>query len=378
MRPKAGFTLIELLVVIAIIAVLIALLLPAVQAAREAARRTQCRSNLKQMALAGHNYHDINRAFPGGISLVIGPVLEPLFPAVCPACITCHDDPNTHVWSEKLLPFLEANSVYSRICMNGPIFAPVDLTASHLAKYCQTNAGGCSSVCPPGRSRAAAAVIPAYVCPSAPRSANPFLEKSSAYCTLQPIFPCQFPVYWAGASDYTAVNWTAGGLPEYYKCVVGHAEVCRFGVINNRPMQYVTIDQITDGTSTTLFCAELAGRPDLWQKGVKQPLSNLIPFFRPNFPQNNFGGCWACVDNGWNYLNGSTFDGKQLYSGSGPPCLINCTNQPKIGLYSFHPGACGVAMCDGSARMVSEDLSAIVFLRMISYRGRDPVLDSAL
>ncbi len=62
----AGFTLIELLVVIAIIAVLIALLLPAVQSAREAARRIQCVNNMKQLALAAHNYHDGNNVFPSG------------------------------------------------------------------------------------------------------------------------------------------------------------------------------------------------------------------------------------------------------------------------------------------------------------------------
>jgi len=97
---RDAFTLVELLVVIAIIGVLVALLLPAVQAARESARRTQCTNNLKQLALAVHNHHDVFGILPYAGS--DGPT------ATC--CNASTRDGWS--WAYQLLPFVEQNNLY--------------------------------------------------------------------------------------------------------------------------------------------------------------------------------------------------------------------------------------------------------------------------
>ena len=112
-RParRRGFTLVELLVVIAIIGVLVALLLPAVQAAREAARRTQCSNNLKQIALAIHNYHDSMKVFPPGYISS-----RPGIPGSSSWCRS--GGVQRAPWTVLILPYSEQGNLHSKFNFN--------------------------------------------------------------------------------------------------------------------------------------------------------------------------------------------------------------------------------------------------------------------
>lgn len=118
MITRRGFTLIELLVVIAIVAVLIALLVPAVQQAREAARRTQCRSNLKQLGLALHNYHDTSNTFPPGW------VYDAARPAVSAPT-------NCWGWGAFILPSLDQSSLYNQLNLGTGFSGGLDGTGAN-------------------------------------------------------------------------------------------------------------------------------------------------------------------------------------------------------------------------------------------------------
>jgi prepilin-type N-terminal cleavage/methylation domain-containing protein len=106
-----GFTLIELLVVIAIISVLVGLLLPAVQLVRESAARMKCSSNLKQIGIALHGYHDSQGSFPPGY----------IDGNQNPSSTPDNDVGPGWGWAAFLLPFLEQETVYKQIDFTQPV-----------------------------------------------------------------------------------------------------------------------------------------------------------------------------------------------------------------------------------------------------------------
>lgn len=96
---RAGFTILELLMTCGVIGTLLGIGLPALNAARESARRVQCVSNLHQVGLALHSYHEVHNALPAGwqweSTLTTG-----------------------YGWAVPILPYLEYATVYEQVDRN--------------------------------------------------------------------------------------------------------------------------------------------------------------------------------------------------------------------------------------------------------------------
>ena len=126
---SAGGTVILVVILIVILAFFacgglgVALLLPAVQAARESARRMQCGNNLKQIALALHNYHEANGSFP-------------------PAYTVDANGKPLHSWRTLILPFLDQEGLYRQIDLNEPWDSPKNQAFNQMilpTYHCATN-----------------------------------------------------------------------------------------------------------------------------------------------------------------------------------------------------------------------------------------------
>jgi prepilin-type N-terminal cleavage/methylation domain-containing protein len=297
----AGFTLVELLVVIAIIGVLVALLLPAVQAAREAARRTQCGSNLKQIALGVHNYISANRTLPPG-AVVTG------------ACCSAYSYSN---WAIEILPMIEQQTLFA--------------TYDH-SKY-NDNALSTTNLV------VAQTVVPTYSCPTDDEAnklqkpgAGPgsgLTYRTSSYRAVTGRSDNSQADVWWGAQLSTH-SGSAFPLPAEYRGALH--------TIGNIPYQVVKPAQITDGMSNTLLVGEkasatsgtVAGQQTFWgysYGGFNK--SMMVPQSRTLLTDYE-----RCTQIGG--------------AGGTSPC--------KAGWGSFHAGGLQFALCDGSVRMISDNV----------------------
>ncbi len=320
---QRGFTLIELLVVIAIIAVLIALLLPAVQQAREAARRAQCRNQLKQIALAVHNYESTHTCFPPGQIRV-----------------QFSSSPRVRGWSMyvQLLPYFEQAPLYNNWDFANPLGNELN-----------------------GNT---AVVLPVLVCPSATLPANPFTKTSGVRYAL---------------TSYGGNGGTQSHPPAFTS---GDGIFAGTGPNITTPptVQHglVRIRDVIDGTSSTLLLGERnhtdSNYDTFFSGGYSQNPMSGWGYWAPS------GGQFAMTDltmSSYSRINYRLpFDFANRPGSISSSATFDASSEVIQRMCSFgsqHTGGAHFALADGSARFLSENIDQTV-LRSLSTRAGSEVV----
>ncbi|MCA9074573.1 MAG: DUF1559 domain-containing protein [Planctomycetaceae bacterium] len=330
---------------IAIIAILIALLLPAVQQAREAARRTQCRNNLKQIGLAFHNYHDVFGRFASCFSANAGASVFDIGEGPGPRTDAVADG-NIHTWAERILPYLDQANVYNGINFSYAMGSgDADLTAGVPT---QNAAQGNAPYAGAHATDTLTAVIPAYICPSAPHAGDqidPYLDDWLADGYGTTIY------YGGGVLDYGPLaDWLSADLN-------GGQGILDFEHgVGEAGSDGIKIGQVTDGTSNTFILGEHSSPNSTeWVLGKPlQPLSDeQVGLMGPSW----YDWQWSC-GHFWRALAPGACNGDYPTTcpggRPGGSCLINCNS--KWNYYSFHVGGAHFAFADGSVQFLNENM----------------------
>jgi prepilin-type N-terminal cleavage/methylation domain-containing protein/prepilin-type processing-associated H-X9-DG protein len=316
-RRRRGFTLIELLVVIAIIAVLIGLLLPAVHKVREAANRMQCANNLKQIALAAHNYHDNYHKFPTGARL--------------PVYVGDRPTGATNLWIE-LLPYFEQDNLYKRWDYRDN----------------RNNVAG-------GRNATQAQVIKVLLCPSDPLP-EPVVQFTATNWLIPP---------WArgfyGMSSYGGSAGTRSVGPGPPPAIPGASRDGIFFIDS-----CVRLTDITDGTSNTFLFGERYHRDpefDLRQPVVSPGTAPISQIGRWGFVAGA-GGAMANVT----LHTAAPINYRMPIGGD-----LLALNDRFCAFGSGHAGGANFAFADGSVRFLS-DSTPLLALQALSTRAGGEVV----
>ncbi|MCC7083996.1 MAG: DUF1559 domain-containing protein [Pirellulales bacterium] len=340
---RAAFTLVELLVVIAIIGILIALLLPAVQAAREAARRTQCKNNLKQIALGAFNHEAARKSFPfGGWTYY------------------WMGDPNQGFsrsqpgsWPYNLLPYVEEASLRElgrgqtgfakNTSMVRLIQSPVGLYYCPSRRKASGYPGGY-----PVNLAGNGALLVAKVDYAANTGAiyDPACQNSNWAPTAGPV-----------ESAIADLNSSGGKRwPDTGPC---DGAIC--------PAKGVKLSEISDGTSHTMFAGEKYLRPERYEDGADLG-DNESAFVGYNGDIARWTGV---APSGTTYPipNSYVLQPRQDRSGF---------DYDWRAFGSAHPGVMNAAFCDGSVQSVSFNVDPQVFIRIGSRRDGQSVSVNSL
>jgi len=303
---QPGFTLIELLVVIAIIAVLIALLLPAVQQAREAARRSQCKNNLKQIALALHNYHDTFGLFPYG--------------GRGEGASTIHSRDS---WFQRVLPYVDQAPMYQRLESDTTIYFWQAAAGSEMRTIGET-------------------VVSAFVCPSDPDQTNNRGGASTSWA---------FQGNYAGNGGVGTYTITSSGMIDVSVRSVITPLYSTSGIFSISSS--TRMSNIVDGTSNTLLVGEGIVRPGTGTWGNLGgywggATHGAVTFTAAEVPNTSVpDSLYSCkTPNTPSAPNGAPCSGST--SNSSP-------NRYNF-LRSYHTGGVQVALCDGSVKFVSNNI----------------------
>jgi len=338
--------LIELLVVIAIIAVLISLLLQAVQSAREAARRAQCVNNLKQIALASHNYESAQGSFPMG---------NITYRFDGGACTTVF----LHTAFNFVLPYIEGGAQYNAF------------------NYSRTYRNFANST-------AALTKVSSFICPS-DGEASPSPEgfvwtNQNSYAMSR------------GQQENLYFNWALVSFPDpaapYYT-------TCNYGGGDGafQPDGVVKIQAITDGTSNTFLFGEMSRFPNepggshfnfgniagafagppwtaaspAWPGDVR-PTSGAFVIPLPNSPPDTTGNkiatCFATPLQPPDWFNPA------VNSQSG---IAACKTLGQWSFRSLHPGGVNFAFADGSVKFVKNTVDWMTYRALGTRAGGEVV-----
>jgi prepilin-type processing-associated H-X9-DG protein len=322
-----------LLVVIAIIAILMALLLPAIQKVREAAAKMNCSSNMRQVGIAMHNYHNNEGKLPPGVG-----------PFGC-----CWG-----TWQMYILPYMEQDNLLKAY--------------SNLGGWDRSRPGGFWRYSSENNLRVTSQRIKAMTCPSdtpnAPLNIRNALDGVSYRITSHNIvvnygntsffqttlggvtfqgapFPCYPPGWLAlGCTDHDRFNDRGGGA----------------GV----PVVPLTEITNADGTANTLMLSET----------IQGQGSDLRGF-------TWWGGGTGFTT--WSVPNANERDvitgGNCNETLTGAPCTTACsTARPRMmAARSRHVGGVNVTYCDGHTGFIRNDVSIAVWRALSTTRGKEIV-----